>query len=118
NFSVDEEFYLADWRKISMAIAIVTAGAIAAVIAAFRILIQLFLQREQDMQVMTALKREADVINQNQTTLLENLTEQQAALKASSDRLTAIFENAADGIVMIDDQGQVEAVNPVAEAIY
>lgn len=118
NFSVDEDVYLADWRKISMAIAIVTAGAIAAVIAAFRILIQLFLQRERDMQDMTALKREADVINQNQTTLLANLTQQQTALKVSSDRLTAIFENAADGIVMIDDKGLVEAVNPVAEAIY
>jgi len=117
-FSVDDKLYLSDWRAISLAVAIVTAAAIAAVIAAFRVLIQLFTQKESDMQVMTELKREADVINRNQTRLLQNLTEQQKALKESSDRLQAIFQNAADGIVMTDDTGIVEAINPAAIAIY
>jgi PAS domain S-box-containing protein len=117
-FSVDENLYLSDWHAISLAVAIVTVAAIAAVIAAFRVLIQLFIQKESDMQVMTELKREADVINRNQTRLLQNLTEQQKALKESSDRLQAIFQNAADGIVMTDDTGIVEAINPAAVAIY
>ena len=118
NFSVDEDLYLADWRKISIAIAIVTVAATAAVIAAFRVLIQLFLLRESDMRVMTELKREADIINRNQTGLLHSLTQQQSALKESSDRLQAIFQNAVDGIVMIDETGIVEAVNPAATLIY
>lgn len=117
-FSVDDELYLSDWRAVSLAVAIVTIAAIAAVIAAFRVLIQLFIQKESDMQVMTELKREADVINRNQTRLLQNLTEQQKALKESSDRLQAIFQNAADGIVMTDDTGIVEAINPAAVTIY
>ena len=118
NFSVDEELYLSDWTKISTAIAIVAIAATAAVIAAFRVLIRLFLLRESDMRVMTELKREADIINRNQTGLLHSLTEQQSALKESSDRLQAIFQNAVDGIVMIDEAGVVEAVNPAASLIY
>ncbi|MFZ6862092.1 ATP-binding protein [Undibacterium sp. Ji67W] len=118
NFSIDEDLYLSDWWKISVGIVIVTVAAIAAVLAAFRILIQLFLQREADMRVMTELKSEADIINRSQTSLLQNLTEQQGALKESSDRLQAIFQNAVDGIVMIDETGIVEAVNPAASLIY
>ncbi|MEB0140601.1 MULTISPECIES: ATP-binding protein [unclassified Undibacterium] len=118
NLSVDEELYLADWLQISIAIAIVSSAAIAAVIAAFRVLIQLFLQRESDMQVMVALKSDADVINRNQTGLLQSLTEQQKVSKESSDRLQAIFQNAADGIIMIDADGTVDAINPAAVAIY
>lgn len=118
NFSIDEELYLSDWRSISVAVAIVSLAAIVAVIVAFRILIQLFMQREHDMQVMTGLKQEADVTNRNQTRLLQSLTEQQKASKESSDRLQAIFQNAPDGIIMIDDGGGIEAVNPAAIAIY
>ncbi|MFZ6689312.1 ATP-binding protein [Undibacterium sp. SXout11W] len=118
NFSIDEDLYLSDWWKISVGIVVVTVAAIAAVLAAFRVLIQLFLQRESDMRVMTELKSEADIINRSQTSLLQNLTEQQGALKESSDRLRAIFQNAVDGIVMIDETGIVEAVNPAASLIY
>jgi PAS domain S-box-containing protein len=32
--------------------------------------------------------------------------------------LQAIFQNAADGIIMIDDTGKIEALNPAAVAIY
>jgi PAS domain-containing protein len=112
SFAVDEDFYLEDWKKTSVSIAIVAAGAVIAVIIAFYMLINLFLQRERDMQVMTDLKRDADKINLKQNELLINLTEQQKAIKESSDRLQAIFQNAADGIVMVDETGQVEAMNP------
>lgn len=101
-----------------MGILTVALAAIVAVIFAFRTLIQLFLQRESDLQVMMTMKQDADVINRNQETLLHNLTDQQKALKESSDRLQAIFQNAADGIVMIDEDGMIEAVNPAAIAIY
>ena len=118
NFSIDEDLYLADWRKMSVAVILVTFAAVLVLVAAFRVLIRLFLLREQDMREMTELKREADQINRNQTSLLNSLTEQQGALKESSDRLKAIFQNAADGIVMLDDRGIIEALNPAAMAIY
>ncbi|MBI1771277.1 MAG: PAS domain S-box protein, partial [Burkholderiales bacterium] len=70
------------------------------------------------LAVTTELKQQAEVINRNQAHLLKNLTEQQIALKDSSDRLQAIFQNAADGIIMIDDTGKIEALNPAAVAIY
>jgi len=78
NFSIDEDLYLSDWWKISVGIVIVTAAAIAAVLAAFRILIQLFLQRETDMRVMTELKSEADIINRSQTSLLSPTAHREA----------------------------------------
>ncbi|MBI3284445.1 MAG: PAS domain S-box protein [Burkholderiales bacterium] len=118
NFSVDEELYLADWRKISSGIALVALGSILAVVAAFSVLIRLLAQREADLSTTTALKQQAEVINRNQADLLQNLTEQQRALKDSSERLQAIFQNAADGIVMVDDSGKIEAINPAAVAIY
>lgn len=118
SFAVDEDFYLEDWKKTSVSIAIVAVGAVIAVIIAFYMLINLFLQRERDMQVMTDLKRDADKINLKQNELLINLTEQQKAIKESSDRLQAIFQNAADGIVMVDETGQVEAMNPVAIELF
>jgi len=118
NFSIDEDLYLADWWKMSTAVVIVALSATAVLAASFRILIRLFLLRERDMRVMTELKREADLINRNQAGLLNSLTEQQSALKESSDRLQAIFQNAVDGIVMIDESGTIEALNPAAALIY
>jgi two-component system sensor histidine kinase VicK len=118
NFSVDEDLYLADWRKISTGIVIVAMSGILAIVAAFSVLVNLLERREQDLAVTTELKQQAEVINRNQAHLLKNLTEQQIALKDSSDRLQAIFQNAADGIIMIDDTGKIEALNPAAVAIY
>ena len=118
NFSVDEDLYLADWRKISTGIVVVAMSGILAIVAAFSVLVSLLERREQDLRVTTELKQQAEVINRNQAHLLKNLTEQQLALKDSSDRLQAIFQNAADGIIMIDDTGKIEALNPAAVAIY
>ncbi|MFZ6654648.1 ATP-binding protein [Undibacterium sp. TJN19] len=118
NFSVDEDLYLADWRKISTGIIVVAMSGILAIVAAFSVLVNLLERREQDLIVTTELKQQTEVINRNQAHLLKNLTEQQIALKDSSDRLQAIFQNAADGIIMIDDTGKIEALNPAAVAIY
>ncbi|HTD04054.1 PAS domain S-box protein, partial [Undibacterium sp.] len=118
NFSIDEALYLADWRQTSSLIASVAIGTIIAVIVSFSMLAHMFKRREEDLQVTTALKQQAEAINKNQTALLQNLTEQQVALKDSSDRMEAIFQNAADGIIMIDEDGNIEAFNRAAEMIY
>lgn len=118
NFSVDEDLYLADWRKISTGLVVIAMGGVLAIVAAFSVLVTLLERREQDLVMTTELKQQAEVINRNQAHQLKNLTEQQLALKDSSDRLQAIFQNAADGIIMIDDTGKIEALNPAAVAIY
>ncbi|MFZ6721836.1 ATP-binding protein [Undibacterium sp. Ji49W] len=118
NFTVDEDLYLSDWRKITTGIVVVAMSGILALVAAFSVLVNLLEKREQDLLATTELKQQAEIINRNQAHLLKNLTEQQIALKDSSERLQAIFQNAADGIVMIDDTGKIEALNPAAVAIY
>ena len=42
----------------------------------------------------------------------------QAAIAESQARLQAIFDHAVDGIIVIDDQGLIEAYNPAAEEIF
>ncbi|MES2103926.1 MAG: ATP-binding protein [Pseudomonadota bacterium] len=118
NFTVDDTLYLSDWRRTSLLISIIAAGTIIAVIVAFSMLANMFKRREENLQVTTALKQQAEEINQTQAVLLHNLTEQQHALKDSSDRMEAIFQNAADGIIMIDEDGKIEAFNRAAEIIY
>ncbi|MES2072957.1 MAG: ATP-binding protein [Pseudomonadota bacterium] len=117
-FSVDEELYLSDWRKTSWLIGTVASGTVIAVIVSFSMLVNMLKRREQDLQVTTELKQQAEEVNKTQAQLVQNLTEQQRALKDSSDRMEAIFQNAADGIVMIDDDGNIEAFNHAAELIY
>ncbi|MFZ6771802.1 PAS domain S-box protein [Undibacterium sp. SXout7W] len=118
NFSVDEDMYLADWRKISIGVIVIALVCILAVMAGFAALVVLLRLREADMKITTELKQKAEVINRNQAGLLQSLTEQKKALTESSERLEAIFQNAPDGIIMIDDQGLIEALNPAAVAIY
>ncbi|GGC93664.1 hypothetical protein GCM10011396_46210 [Undibacterium terreum] len=118
NFTIDESLYLADWRRTSAIIGTVAVGTIIAIIVSFSMLASLFKRREENLQVTTALKQQAEEINRTQAILLQNLTAQQLALKDSSDRMEAIFQNAADGIVMIDEDGKIEAFNHAAEAIY
>lgn len=118
NFSIDEELYLAEWRKIGTGIAIIAIFSVLAVITAFSLLVSLLERREQDLITTTELKQQAEVINRDQAILLHNLTQQQSALKDFSDQLQAIFQNAADGIIMIDERGIIEAVNPAASSIY
>lgn len=118
NFSIDEDLYLAEWRKIGTGIAIIAIFSVLAVITAFSLLVSLLERREQDLITTTELKQQAEVINRDQAILLHNLTQQQSALKDFSDQLQAIFQNAADGIIMIDERGIIEAVNPAASSIY
>jgi len=118
NFSLGETLYLADWRQTTTLIATVAICTIIAVIVSFSMLATMFKRREEDLQTTTALKQQAEDINQAQALLLQNLTEQQRALQDSSDRMEAIFQNAADGIIMIDEAGKIEAFNHAAEVIY
>ncbi|WP_394781372.1 ATP-binding protein [Undibacterium sp.] len=118
SFSIDDELYLSDWRRTSLLIAMVASGTIIAVIVAFGMLASMFKRREEDLKITTALKQQAEDINKSQNALLQYLTEQQRALKDSSDRMEAIFQNAADGIIMIDEEGNIEAFNRAAQVIY
>ncbi|CAN5869158.1 hypothetical protein BH11PSE12_BH11PSE12_07050 [soil metagenome] len=118
NFTINEDLYLEEWRRSSLITAAIAAGSILAVIAAFMVMVNLLKRREDDFKITTELKRQADISNKNLAGLLENLTRQQRELEDSSDRLQAVFKNAADGIIMIDDQGKIEAINPAAIRIY
>lgn len=118
NFTINDSLYLEDWRKTSMVTGSIAAGSILAVLLAFSVLVNLLKRREQDLVITTELKQQAEVSNRHLARLLDNLTQQQQQLQDSSDRLQAVFNNAADGIIMIDDQGKIEAINPAAIKIY
>ncbi|MDY7539403.1 PAS domain S-box protein [Undibacterium sp. 5I1] len=118
NFSIEEELYLTDWRRTSGVIVAVALGGVIAVIMAFTLLLSLLKRREIDLEITKELKRQAEVINRNQATLLQDLTQQKRELKESSDRFLAVFQNAADGIIMVDENGNIETSNPAALAMY
>jgi PAS domain S-box-containing protein len=51
----------------------------------------------------------------------ENVTERrraEQALQDSEQRFRALFENAADGILILDGTGRLESVNPAAERLF
>jgi two-component system sensor histidine kinase VicK len=118
NLMVDEEVYLADWRKNASVITVIAVGSIGVVILSFSLLAAMLRRREDNLKVTTELKQRAELANQQQAVLLDNLTRQQLVLKEISDRLEATFQNAADGIIMSDENGDIEAFNPAAEIIY
>ncbi|MFZ6814942.1 PAS domain S-box protein [Undibacterium sp. Rencai35W] len=118
NFTIEEAIYLADWRKISRVIVAVATGSVVAVTVAFILLLSLLKRRETDLQVTRELKLQAEVINRKQAQLLQDLTKQQRELKEAADRFQAVFQSAADGIVMIDQEGRIEATNPAWRRIY
>ncbi|MCU6434165.1 PAS domain S-box protein [Undibacterium sp. Jales W-56] len=118
NFTIGEAIYLADWRRISRIIVIVAMGSVIAVIMAFSLLLALLKRREADLRTTNELKQQAEIINRNQSYLLQNLTHQQRELKEAADRFQAVFQNAADGIVMIDQHGNLEVTNPAWRRIY
>lgn len=118
NFTITEALYLEDWRKTSLVTASIAACSILAVIVAFSVLANLLRRREEDLKTTTDLKKQAEVSNRHLAQLLGNLTQQQGELQDSSDRLHAVFDNAADAIIMIDERGRIEAFNPAAEKIY
>lgn len=56
--------------------------------------------------------------NTAKTILLGELEAHQAELNASSERMNAILQNAADAIITTNDQGQIETFNHAAEQIF
>lgn len=118
NFSITDDLYLEEWRRTSMITAAIAAGSILAVIGVFSVLAHLMKRREEDLQTTTALKQQAEISNRHLAQLLDNLTKNQNELQESSDRLQAVFQNAADGIMLVDSQGLLEAINPAGLKIY
>lgn len=118
NFTISENLYLEQWRNASLITGSIAVASILAVMVAFNVLINLIKRREQDLRITTELKQQAEISNRHLAKLLDSLTQQQHQLQDSSDRLQAVFNNAADGILMIDDQGKFEAINPAAVRIY
>ncbi len=49
---------------------------------------------------------------------VSDVTRAEMALRASEERLRAVFETVADGIVVIDDQGTMQSVNPAICRIF
>ncbi|AZP14299.1 ATP-binding protein [Undibacterium parvum] len=56
--------------------------------------------------------------NAAKTSLLHDLELQKDELKASSDRLDTIVQNAADAIITTNDRGDIESFNHSAESIF
>jgi PAS domain S-box-containing protein len=104
SYILDEEFYLADWRKTATVIAVVGVASMVALLFSFAILVKLLKRREADLHMTLALKQQAEAANQ--------------ASKDSSDRMEAILSNAADAIITTDHNRLIESFNKAAEAIY
>mgnify|MGYP000214486036 CR=1 FL=1 len=118
NFTIDESLFLNEWRATNRVTVSIAVGSILAVIAAFSSLTIFLKRREEDLKMTTKLKLQAEVSNQHLAQLLDNLTQHKNELQDSSDRLQAVFNNAADGIIMLDEYGKIEAFNPAAVNIY
>ena len=63
-------------------------------------------------------EKNALAANSAKSSLLGDLAAQQEALKASSDRLDTILQNAADAIISTSDVGDIESFNHAAELIF
>jgi signal transduction histidine kinase/CheY-like chemotaxis protein len=70
NVSVTDQLYLAQWRRFSAALAVAGAVSVAAIMAAFMVLIRSLKRREHDMEEMRVLKSVAEAANRAKTSFL------------------------------------------------
>src|SRR5450830_1227993 len=70
NVSVTDRLYLAQWRRFSAALAVAGAVSVAAIMAAFMVLIRSLKRREHDMEEMRVLKSVAEAANRAKTSFL------------------------------------------------
>ncbi len=68
--SVTDQLYLAQWRRFSAALALAGAVSVAAIMAAFMVLIRSLQRREHDMEEMRVLKAVAEAANRAKTSFL------------------------------------------------
>ena len=69
-FSVPENVYLADWRRMAVLIGSVGGGAAAALALAFFMLVRLLKNRERDLEVTEGLRRKAEAASQAKSEFL------------------------------------------------
>ena len=68
---------------------------------------------EEDSQTLADLGHWAE----NELTA-ELLSQALSGRRASEDRLQAIMDNVGDGLIVFDEAGQIESLNPAAEAMF
>ena len=68
--SVTDKLYLAQWRRFSAALALAGAISVAAIVAAFLVLIRSLKRREHDMEEMRGLKSVAEAANRAKSAFL------------------------------------------------
>ena len=68
--SVTDKLYLAQWRRSSAALALAGAISVAAIVAAFLVLIRSLKRRERDMEEMRTLQASAEAANRAKSAFL------------------------------------------------
>jgi PAS domain S-box-containing protein len=118
NYTIEEDLYLGAWRQTTRVILLVALGSILAVVFTCSALVRALKRREQAQAETLRLKQQAEQSANEKSRLLENLSQNQQALRDSSEHMSAIVDNAPDAVLIIDDQGTILSCNRAAEAIF
>lgn len=118
NYTIEEDVYLGVWRQNTRLIVLVAAGSILAILFSFSLLVRALRRREQDLVETLRLKQDAERSAHEKSLLLESLSQNQQALRDSSEHMSAIVDNAPDAILIIDDARSIVSCNRAAEAIF
>jgi len=118
NYTIEEAIYLEGWHKNVRLLLAVAFGSAIAIILSFFLLVRALKRSEQDNAETLRLKLEAEESNLEKSSLLELLSQKQQALTESSDRLSAIVNNAPDAILITDEAGKIESSNLAAQTVF
>lgn len=75
-------------------------------------------RREQALAETLRLKQQAEQSASEKNRLLDDLSQNQQALRDSSEHMSAIVNNAPDAVLIIDDEGRIMSCNRAAAAIF